>query len=197
MKGKIILSMLMLVMLQTSGNGQELAQDFRYSVSYFGNNIWNEGLNFGLDKIRYSYPKTNKKGKEKTITKSHLINIGFFNDSNSHLGAFAVAGWGSKIVFKNRFNLTSAVQPFGLFRSFLPETYKVKSNGEINKVFLPGRLYLCPSISAGFGRIGKKNPDNGWFTKLNMMVLLPYNKAILPLLNVEFGYHFTIKSDTK
>ncbi len=178
---------------------KEHIPNYHYSMSYFGNNLWNEGFNFGIEKLRYQYPKENKRGKERTIVKSYSVNIGFYNDTGSHLGAFVVGGWEFRKIFGNRFNLTAALQPFGIYRSFLPETYKVKDNGEIKKVLLPGRMFLSPSVSAGFGRMGRWNPDNGWYTRLNIMTLLPYNRALLPLMNIEFGYHFTInpKKDEK
>ena len=165
----------------------------QYSVSYFGNNLWNEGLNFGVEKRKYHIPKVNKRGKESNIIKGYALNLGFYNDTDTHLGAFIVAGWTFKKVTRSRFNLTTSLQPFGLYRSFLTETYKVSDNGDIRKVFLPGRMYFAPSVSAGFGRVGRLNPENGWYTRMNIMTLLPYNGALLPLLNVEFGYHFVIK----
>ena len=194
MKRIIISISTCLFLIFTNGISQDSLPAYSYSASYFGNNVWNEGLNFGIEKHRYSYPKSNNREKERTIVKSHVLNVGFYNDSGSHLGMFAVAGWGTKKVFANRFNLQTNLQPIGIYRSFLSETYKVKNNGDIKKVILPGRYYLSPSISLGFGRVGKRNPKNGWYSRVNLMTLLPYNKAILPLLNVEFGYHFILKS---
>lgn len=171
--------------------------NYHYSVAYFGNNFWNEGLNFGIEKQRFDTVKITKRGNTRSIQKNYAVNLGFYNDTKSHLGVFATAGWSKRKIFNNRFNFTSAAQPIGIYRSFLPETYKVQEDGDVKKVFLPGRFYLAPSVSAGIGRMGKWNPDNGWYTRVNVTALLPYSRAIVPLVNVEFGYHFAIKPKTK
>jgi hypothetical protein len=183
------------IFLCSASNAQ--LTNYHYSVAYFGNNLWNEGLNLGIEKLRDDSTKTTKRGKTRQIQKSYAANIGFYNDTKSHLGLFVGAGWSKRKIFQNRFNFTTTAQPIGLYRSFLPETYKVKDNGEVKKVFLPGRFYLAPSVSAGIGRMGRWNEDNGWYTRVNVMTLFPYSRAIVPLINVEFGYHFAIKPKVK
>jgi hypothetical protein len=110
---------------------------------------------------------------------------------------FITAGWFRKKFLKNRWNLSTSLEPIGLYRSFLPETYEVDDNGEVSKVTLPGRFYLSPSASAGIGRLSKENPDNGWFLRANINTLFPYNRVFMPLFNVDLGYHFSFKLPQK
>ncbi len=185
---------LILLLFVFSAIAQKQISDYRYSIGYFGNNLWNEGVNVGMEKLRSDTTYFNKKGKTRTVNKNYAANFGFYNDSESHLGMFLTAGWSRRKMLKNRFNPTSSLQPLGIYRSFLPETYKVNEDGEVRKVFLPGRFYLAPNVSAGIGRMGRWHPDNSWYVKLNITTLLPYSRAIVPLVNIEFGYHFNINS---
>lgn len=193
-----LISILVLLVLPSTVNAQldSLASP-TYRLSYFGNNLWNEGLNAGVEYPQLKITKNNKKGKQRTITKSRSANVNFYHDNGSHSALFITMGWSKRKVFPNRFNFTSSAEPIGLYRSFLPETYKVKDDGSIKKVFLPGRFYLAPSLSAGFGRVGKLRPENGWYARVNLTTLMPYNRSIMPLVNVEFGYHFKLNNGKK
>lgn len=58
---------------------------------------------------------------------------------------------------------------------------------------MPGRLYFAPSFQAGLGRISKKDPGRSYFARLNMIILMPYNTFVMPLLQVEVGCAFPLK----
>lgn len=168
---------------------------FTYTVSYFGNNLWNPGLKFGAEMPKNENTITNKKGKERSILNNYAADIGFYRDGGSHVGVFLGAGWQRKKVFNKRFFITMEGKPLGFYRSFLPETYKVEDDGSIKKVGLPGRFYFAPSVSAGFGIAGKKDTERALFAKVHVITLLPYNTYIMPLLNIELGYQFNLSKN--
>lgn len=159
----------------------------RLEMSYLGNNLWNPGVKLALDTELSQQKLQSPQGKEKSLHKSHRLDAGFYVDPGSYTGLFINAGWQRKTIYPKRYFISWAANPVGLFRSFLPETYQVSPNGEIDKVALPGRLYLAPSFQAGVGRISGRHPNRSYFARLNMIILLPYNTFIMPLLNIELG----------
>lgn len=189
--------LLYLILLSGISMAQDNSSNYTVNVGYFGNNLWNEGFRLGLEKPRDTYTKTNKSGKERTIVRSYSANLNLYHDSDSHTGVFITAGWSRKKHLNNRWNFSTSLEPIGLYRSFLPETYEVDDNGDVSRVSLPGRFYLSPSASAGFGRVSKENPDNGWYARANITTLFPYNRVFMPLFNIEFGYHFSFKMPQK
>jgi len=194
---KVIPILLCLVLLSSLSVAQETSPEYIINIGYFGNNLWNEGFRLGVEKPRDTFTKTNKRGKERTIARSYSANFNLYHDTDSHTGVFITAGWSRKKFLKNRWNLSTSLEPIGLYRSFLPETYEVDDNGEVSKVMLPGRFYLSPSASAGIGRLSKENPDNGWYLRANVTTLFPYNRVFMPLFNVDLGYHFSFKLPQK
>ncbi len=192
-----IAQLLILIILSSYGFAQRFLEinkeELSYTISYFGNNLWNEGMRLGVESPKDQFTKT-KKGKDLEILKSYSASLNGYRDNGAHTGVFITAGWSKKKLYPNRFNISSSLEPMGVYRSFLPETYKVDEDGEINKVFLPGRFYLASSASAGIGRVNKKKPDNGWHARVNVTALYPYSRAIVPLVNIELGYHFKINT---
>ncbi|MCB0835674.1 MAG: hypothetical protein KDE26_11935 [Bacteroidetes bacterium] len=163
------------------------AQPLIYSFSYYGNNLWNPGLKAGAGKIWKEKESTNKKGKTRYHQTTLNGNLGFYIDPASHTGVFTDVGLIYRKFYTNDWFYSLGISPVGIYRSFLPQTYEMDTSGEINKVTLPGRFYFSPSGSLGFGK-KLKNSSNGWFARANMILLLPYNTYILPLVNVEAGY---------
>ncbi len=191
---KIAIALIFLSIQFTCTNLSAQNQDLHYTFSYYGNNLWNEGFALSVEKLSNVDSLSNKRGKSFIKMKSHAVSIGMYNDSGSHTAMFISAGWQWRKITTSRWNWIYAVQPFGVYRASYPEAYKVNDDGSVNEIFLPGRNYLAPCISAGFGRMGRWNPKNGWQARIHLMTLLPYNKTILPLLNFELGYHFSIQS---
>lgn len=182
---------------KTNCEAQIQVKDLSYSISYLGNNLWNPGFKLGAIAPKTSQIKSNKKEKKRTIQTNYIGSLGFYHDQNSHSGVFVHAGWQRKKIYSNRFFIAWEGKPLGIYRSFLPETYKVAEDGSVTKVSIPGRFYLAPSASAGIGFVDRLNPNQGLFAKVNMMLLLPYNTYVMPLLNVEFGYQFTLQKSKK
>jgi hypothetical protein len=175
------------------------AQDIprTYHLSYFGNNLWNPGLEAGVILPRQRATKSLLDKRDRKIHKNHIIDLGFYLDPGSHLGLFAHAGWQRKSIFPSRYFISYAASPIGLYRSFLPATYAVNDVGAVEKVRLPGRSYFAPSLQASLGRVSKKDPEKGIYLQAEIITLMPYNTYILPLLNISIGYHFPLGSKNK
>lgn len=170
----------------------ELLEDLDYSISYFGNNAWNPGLQFSIEKLISEKEKTKiRKETSKTNYKQRLLtaNLGFYVDNPTHWAIFNNYQYTlRRISHKNRFLSISA--GVGALRTFLPETYGISSNGNIEKKLLPGRYYFTPVISLGLGKLKHKTTNRGWQFKLHNFWLYKYNGGIVPQVHLELGYKF-------
>lgn len=152
-----------------------------YSVSYFGNNLWNPGLKLGVEHA-WKMP----------VLKAWNVagNIGIYFDPGSHAGLFSNAGISyRRTSVKGRSSLI-ALNPAGIYRSFLAETYSYDNQGGVNRVTLPGNLYYAPAFSFGIGKFTDRSSHSGWFTQVTVITLVPYNHWIMPLINLEAGIIF-------
>lgn len=170
-----------------------------FKVGYFGNMLWNPGLNGGAEYLIREKVKTKERKKgPKTIIKKTLLNgnFGFYWDPKSHIGTFTNYGILWRRTNPNGKQINVQFNPLGYYRSFLPETYEV-SNNRVRKVPLPGRSYFAPSLSVGVGKLRKTSKLTGRYLNLNFMVLTPYNTNILPLVSITYGYRFKIQKNKK
>lgn len=147
------------------------AQEF--SLGYLGNNLWNPGINLSI----------NKTIKEN----NHTIDLGIFRDPGSHTAAFAVYG-----LQKNKAKWSFAAYPIGIYRSFLPKTYEVTPNGSISEPSnLAGNFYFSPAIAV------KRRHFKVLYSKIQFLVLIPYNTFVMPVLNIGVGYRINQKRKEK
>lgn len=172
-----------------------------YSLSYYGNNLVNPGINAGISfvlrertKIKSSTKKNGKKvdqSKMKQLLAS--ADIGFFWQPESHIGAFNYYEITLRTIrLKNNSYSIIGLGP-GIYRSFYPETYEVEDNGNINRVALGGRTYFAPVISFGTGRFKNHGILHSLSFITNLMFLFDYNSGIVPLLNLEIAFGFDFK----
>lgn len=89
--------------------------------------------------------------------------------------------------YSRRFNSVSL--GFGVVRSFLPETYRSDSEGNINKVFLPGSWYVAPTVAYSLGRY-KMKVNRASQLKIIASLYLGYNGSFVPNVAVSYGYRF-------
>ena len=179
--------------------GQEstsFLQDWHLGISYFGNNLWNPGLQFLGEKVIKEKMVSNvRKDKTKIKFKQHVIDakLGFYYDNPTHLAMFNNYTYNFRRV-RNKGKFISIGAGPGVTRVFLPETYTVNNQGKVEKVKFPGRTYFTPVFSLGTGRLWKRSGTNPWQLKIHTFVQLNHNNGFLPLLNVEYGYLFGYKS---
>ncbi len=178
-------------------NTSSFLEKTEFKVGYFGNILWNQGLNVGAEYLWKEKIKIKERRRgQKTITNQFLLNgsLGFtFNPSTeTDTGIFTHYGliWRRTNTKGKQFSVT--LNPLGYYRSILPETYEVK-NGEVDKVFLPGRSYYAPSMSIGFGKFRKDKKLSGRYFNINFMLRTPYNAGTSPSISLEYGYRFNFK----
>lgn len=175
------------------GQAQSAAPDspYRYSVAYFGNNLWNPGLKLGMEytwKVNTNVVKSEAEG---IFTKKEWIpgaNIGLYLDPGSHAGLFTNAGIGYRRINAKGNARFASLHPAGIYRSFLTETYRFNEQGDVERVPLPGNFYFAPAFSLGIGKFTDPALQSGWYTRLTVITLIPYNHWIMPLINLETGF---------
>ncbi len=170
-----------------------------FRAGYFGNYYWNPGVTFGAEYLWKESIRTKVgKRRNKVITKQWLLNgtFGMSWDPRTELGVFTNYGilWRRTNTKGRQINIQ--VNPLGFYRAFLPETYEV-TDGEVDKVFLPGRNYYAPSLSFGFGKSRKGKKLNGRYLNLTYFLRTPYNTSSLPAIAIEYGYRFNFKKKTQ
>ena len=186
-----------------STKATQITGDANYSltISYFGNMVFHPGLRTNLEKkwkVKHKHKLKSKKRKgEFTLSKSRELvpttGIGFYIHPR-HYGALFVDG-GLKFrksrskSYKKTIKRWHLGTGMGIYRSFLPETYKV-TDDKVKKVFLPGRIYFYPYFEFGLERSWRRNPNHASFFSVNTLFLMPYNTTIMPLLNLQIGYRF-------
>ena len=167
-------------------------ENFQYYGAYFGNFIWNPGLKLSVAAPLKTWEKEKEKKRApftKNITKEFLLNgeFGFYFDPRSHVGVFSTYGFILRKTNEKKRQFTFKLNPIGVFRSFYPETYKV-TEGQVEKVFLPGRSYYAGSLSLGTGKLRPGKKLSSSFLNLNLMILAPHNINVLPIIAVEYGF---------
>ncbi|MEX0987486.1 MAG: hypothetical protein WD052_08415 [Bacteroidales bacterium] len=173
---------------------------YRYSVAYFGNNLWNPGVKLGME---YTWKVKNATDHVPNLKRSLQkewvpgASIGFYLDPGSHAGLFSNAGIGYRRTNGNDRTRYASLNPAGIYRSFLTETYAYDDQGNIERVTLPGNFYYAPAFSIGIGKFTGPDLQSGWFTHLTITTLIPYNHWIMPLINLEVGIMFGKRGGTQ
>jgi len=165
------------------------------NISYHGNNLWNPGLNAGIEQTWLVIQKDNRRQKPLTIETYFNADLGFFRDYSRQTPFFTHLGINKRGYREEKggFHYQFGFSPVGIYRSFLPETLEYTVNGTVEKVFLPGRWYYAPVVSLGIGKLHQGQPGTGWFVEMNITTLMPYNNYIMPMLNIKAGYRIPLK----
>lgn len=171
------------------------AQTATLNVSYHGNNLWNPGLNTGIEQPWLVSTKLNKKEKPLVLETYFNADLGFFRDFSRQTLLFTHVGINKRRYREEKggFHYQFGFSPLGISRSFLPETWEYTERGTVEKVFLPGRWYYAPVLSLGMGKFRQGQPGTGWFVEANITTLMPYNTYLMPLLNIKAGYRIPVK----
>lgn len=165
-----------------------------FNLSYHGNNLWNPGLNAGIEQTWSVIQKVNRRHKPLTIETFFNVDLGFFRDYSQQTPFFTHFGINKRRYREDKggFHYQLGFSPVGIYRSFLPETWEYSATGMVEKVFMPGRWYYAPVVSMGIGRFRNNQPGTGWFIEMNITTLIPYNTYVMPLLNLKAGYRIPI-----
>lgn len=168
-----------------------------FKISYSGTIFWNNGLVVGAEYLWKEKVKIkNRKRGKRTNTHQFLLNgnLGFTTNfsTKTDTGVFTNYGITWRRTNKKGKQFSIELNPFGYYRSFLPETYKVEGDN-VEKVFLPGRSYYAPSLSIGLGKLRKDKKLTGSYFNLNFMLRTPFNAGTLPSISFQYGYRFNLK----
>lgn len=169
-----------------------------FKVGYFGSFVWSNGLNVGAEYLWKQSEKTKEKGKKtKTITRQLLLNasLGYSGSPRNKVnnGITTYCGIMYRRIGAKGWLFNLEASPLSIYRSVLPETYKVEGN-EVSRVRFPGRIYYAPSIAIGTGKYRSDKRFSGWYLNLNMTLRTPYNGGTLPTFSLHFGQRFNFKS---
>jgi len=189
---KIIL--LLILSLSAKVYGQHL----HYKGSLLGNQLIYPGINIQAEKIVYSKEKI-KEGKHNKIWKKQrniiaTIDLGAYCHPKMFTALINTYGIKYQKITKRSWFYETGVG-FGFARTFLPETYTVKDDGSVKKVFLPGYAYFTPKVDFIWGRQFKKPfLIDQVFIKTSALYLLHYNYTNLPTFSVEIGMGININN---
>lgn len=165
----------------------------QWSVSYFGNNLWNPGLSFEYDHSINTYYKVTQKDKKQLIKKNVNLKTGGFVDPGAYSLTFINGGFSCQRKYQNGRWVSINISPFGAARTFLPSTFLVNNDGIVSKESYPGRWYYAPSLDWQYGLFKGNGTMNRIFLGANFMFLFPYNIYAMPLFNIQIGYQLQKK----
>ncbi len=147
------------------------------TFSYYGEMVTHPGLKISADlNIReWDKIKSNRKDSSKVINKSFLISpaLGFFYHRRYQTGLFLIPE--AKYKRQNpKGGFYEVGFGIGYLRTFIPNTYEVSSNGEVNKV-IAGHNYFASNYFVSFGKdlSIKKNLPIAYFIKPQFMYTVP------------------------
>lgn len=151
----------------------------KIQLAYAGNNLWNPGLRVGT-----------------SVPLNHnglwfwTGDFGGYLDPHSHRGAYLQAGIQKRVGGREKWRHYLTIQPLGLYRSWLSETWLVYSNGQVARVRGAGNWAYAPAAAWHLSR-QTKSPQIRCFAGIRGMLLVPYNTHVLPLLMIEAGVDIT------
>lgn len=187
------------VLLALIFSSQTLMGQFNFkkspkTVSYYSNMIVNPGISFGT---QYILKEKTAKASDK-VTRNRIANLKRKTWLiHGQAGAYAHL-YNHTVVFTNyeiRYQKTTkrgrkyfAGLGIHVERSFLPETYTVNADGNVDKIFLPGHFYMGPILSMG-NHFKRKffSAQNELFIEIQIPLLIDYNNALLPKINFAVG----------
>lgn len=183
---------------QSQVDGSSFLNRTEFKVGYYGNLLWDNGLNLGAEYLWKEFKKTKEKKKgQKTITHQLLFNgnLGFKTNfaNKTDTGGFANFGITWRRTNKKGKQFSIDLNPLGYYRSFLPETYKVNGDN-VDKVFLPGRGYYSPSLSVGIGKQRKGKVRSASYFNITYSPRFNYNAGTLPTISLQYGFRFNFKN---
>ncbi len=154
------------------------------------------GLRFGIGfpvstthMIRYT-----KSGEKNDYYKNRFItaNLGWYHQQGFHDNLYLTAGWTMRRTKPSGF-FTDFSPETGISRTFLGgTTYKVDNNGNVNIEKNFGYYYALLSLGGGIGYDFEQTRHLPLivFSKLNLLMMFPYNSTIYVRTAIEFGVAF-------
>lgn len=167
------------------------------SISYYGEMITHPGLKVSADFNMKEWEKMNstKKDSSKTIDKSFIISpaLGFFYHRRYQTGLVFIP----EVKFKRqnpRGRFFECGIGLGYFRTFIPNSYEIKSSGEVNKV-VAGHNYFATNYFISFGKdlIVNKELPISYFIKPQFIYAVPNFPNGTGYFALEIGIGYLLK----
>jgi len=166
-------------------------------LGYWGG-IGFPGLRMGIElplSVVYKH-KTKKSGKIKSVTKKRYLvsNFGWYHHKGFHDNLCLTVGYTYRRISKNGFFLSYSPE-IGYSRTFLGgTTYQVDNEGNVSIKKRAGYHYATLMLSGGLGwKLSIKNVmPVTVYSRLNLMLMFPYNSKIYLRPNFELGTSFTL-----
>lgn len=166
-------------------------------LGYWGG-IGYPGLKTGIElplSVVYKY-KTKKSGRLKSVTKKRYLvsNFGWYHHKGFHDNLSLTIGYTYRRTSKSGFFLSYSPE-IGYSRTFLGgTTYQVDDTGQVSIKKGAGHHYATLMLSGGLGwKLSIKNiMPITIYSRLNLMLLFPYNSNIYLRPNIELGSSMTL-----
>lgn len=162
-------------------------------VLSYNSSIIYPGARFGFEFPVYTIYETTvkKSGIKKDYVKDRFITaqLSWYHHPAFHDNIYLTAGWTMRRTKLTGF-FTELSPEIGLSRTFLGgTTYQVDDNGNITVQKLAGYYYALTSVGGGIGYDFSKTKQKPFsvFSKLNLLLIFPYNSTIYLRPTLEIG----------
>lgn len=147
------------------------------------------GLELPLSSLTINRNKRNGSVKQRTKYRFATANVGWYHHATFHTNVLVTAGVGRRRVRPKGY-FTDASLELGYSRTFIGgTTYSVSETGEVTTKSNAGYHYAAISTgsSAGYDFSVTQNLPISAYSRLNLLLLLPYNGTIYPRIGLELG----------
>lgn len=150
------------------------------------------GLSIGFEiprngVVRNKSNKSNSENVKSILWQTMILaNSGIYYHRKNHTGFFINGIYCLRRTNHKGWQLDAGAG-FGFLKTFLPKTYEYTEAG-LEKVFLPGRLFLTNNYEISIGkRFNINNTPVYVFTRHNFYMMVPYNQFVNFGYSIEWG----------
>jgi hypothetical protein len=177
---------------QSQDTAKTIRKSSALSLSYNSSLIYpglRAGLELPMETIRLI--KLKKSGEKKYFVKDRFItvNLGWYHHPGYHDNVYLTSGWTMRRTNARGF-FTEFTPEAGISRTFLGgTTYVVDGNGDVSIKKGAGYFYGLVSAGGGIGYDFEKTKQLplSLFSKLNLLMMFPYNSTIYLRPALEIG----------
>lgn len=176
-----------------SGDSVSIVRKSSNMVLSYNSSMIYPGARFGVEfPVKTIYiTSINRSGKRRDFTKDRFVttNLSWYHHPAYHDNLYFTAGWTMR-----------RTKAKGLFTEFSPEigisrtfnggtTYHVDNTGNVTRKRLAGYYYALVSVGGGIGYDFSKTKQRPFliFSKMNLLMMFPYNSTIYLRPAVEIG----------
>lgn len=189
-----------IIILSNTATAQEneYTPSTRIRGAYMGSIIY-PGFDLGVERpYKVTQVNTVQSAGIKTIYKERYFSYNFrmYYHQTYHTNFLIQVEWVARRQYSKGLFLQKNFG-IGLSRTFFDgETYTVSDDGKVSRVPMAGNFYglLNMGGSIGYNFEMKKNKQFSIFLKPDLILMMPYNRFILPRPTIELGVSYKIKN---